>query len=128
MVAIDGVEGLILSGPELKKPDAKTPTAVSPVGGSRNNFGSGRGGPTSRLPKPILNSAIAGGWIAALPAPVEILYYLKNGNSLFQMKKLNSTEVMEIVKRNSAMGLNPYLNADVALPTSEPVAELTGEK
>ena len=128
VVAIDSVEGLVLAG----SPAAKADTARVNGGGGGNRGGNRGGGfaPPGRLPAPKPNAALAGGWLATLPAADETFYYLKNGMSLKDMfaKPLKPAEVLDIVRRNSASGLNPYLNADVSLPVSEPVADAGGEK
>jgi hypothetical protein len=133
VVAVDWLgEGLILSGPPLDKPSvaASGRPAVGGNGfGNRNRgFGGGGGGFAPKLPTPQPNAALAGSWIAALSGTNEVLYFLRNGGSIKDMKVLQPGEVLEIVRRNSANGLNSYLNAEVALPVSEPVQELVSEK
>lgn len=135
IVAIDTVEGLILSGPPLGKPPVAAPAKPANGGngfGNRNRgpaFGGNGGGFAPKLPVPQPNAALAGSWIAALSSnSSDVLYYLRNGGSIKDMKVLQPSEVLEIVRRNSASGLNPYLNADVTLPASEPVNELIGDE
>ena len=134
IVAIDWVgEGLILSGPHLGKPSVAAP--VRPANGG-NGFGNryrgpggvAGGGGAPKLPVPQPNAALAGGWINALSGSSDVLYYLRNGGSIKDMKILQPSDVLEIVRRNSASGLNPYLNADVTLPANEPVNELIGDE
>lgn len=130
IVAVDTVEGLVLAGPPLGKPAEAAPPRP---GNGGNGFGNrNRGGPPGgfapKLPKPQPNAAVTGGWIAALSGSNDTFYYLKNGGSIRDMKVLQPGEVLEIVRRNSTSGLNPYLNADVTLPAGEPVSQLTGDE
>jgi hypothetical protein len=132
IVAVDTIEGLILQGPLLKSDpkakagDSPTGNGSRPGGGGRPGFGS-RPGSSSKLPAPAPAAGAIGGFAAAMPATVEIFYYLKAGQTLKDMKKLTANEVREIIKRNMADGFNPYLNPMVPLPTGETVAAELGE-
>jgi hypothetical protein len=122
VVAVDTVEGLILMGPPLKS-DPKA--GAMPGGGSRPAINNGGGrtfgrptGSSTKLPTPQPVASLTGGWVATLPSSTDVLYYLKYGHSLKDMKKLTATEVREIVRRNAAEGFNPYLNPNVTLPSA----------
>jgi hypothetical protein len=129
IVAVDTVEGLVLSGPPLGKATAPTRPVNGGNGFGMRNRGPGGGGfAPPKLPAPQPNAAVAGSWIAALSGSTDVLYYLRNGGSLKDMKILQPADVLEIVRRNAASGLNPYLNADITLPAGEPVHELVSEK
>ncbi|MFO0938709.1 MAG: hypothetical protein U0798_19575 [Gemmataceae bacterium] len=62
---------------------------------------------SSRLPAPKAYAALIGGLYASQPDAAETLYYLKNGMSIEKMKKINAAEVIEIIKRNTALGIEP---------------------